>query len=69
MGFDLNATLSSCFTSGLSGMRERAFSLGGKLTVESVPGSGTRVTAFLPLSPVKEARTDFERKVEYLRDR
>jgi signal transduction histidine kinase len=48
-GFDLH---SGCFpgsTSGLSGMRERAFSLGGQLTVESSPGKGTRVAAILPL--------------------
>jgi len=54
VGFDLHATLSSGVTSGLSGMRERAFSLGGKLVVESAPGSGTRVKALLPLSPGKE---------------
>jgi PAS domain S-box-containing protein len=37
-------------SSGLYGMRERALSLGGKLTVESTPGVGTVVTAELPLS-------------------
>jgi signal transduction histidine kinase len=48
-GFDLHALRSPGSTSGLSGMRERAFSLGGKLTVESSPGKGTRLTATLPL--------------------
>jgi signal transduction histidine kinase len=35
---------------GLYGMRERALSLGGKLTVESTPAVGTIVTAELPIS-------------------
>lgn len=34
---------------GLSGMRERAVLLGGRLTVDSAPGGGTRVEAILPL--------------------
>ena len=34
---------------GLAGMRERAVSLGGELTVESSPGAGARVTGHLPL--------------------
>ena len=36
-------------SSGLQGMRERAILLGGSLTVESIPGSGTVVSADLPL--------------------
>jgi signal transduction histidine kinase len=32
-------------------MQERALALGGKLTVESVIGSGTTVTARVPLQP------------------
>jgi signal transduction histidine kinase len=39
---------------GLVGMRERATLLGGKLKVESGPGSGTRITAQIPLSPPSE---------------
>jgi signal transduction histidine kinase len=35
---------------GLQGMRERALLLGGNLTVESVPGIGTVVSAELPMS-------------------
>ncbi len=34
---------------GLSGMRERALELGGKLEVESRPGGGTRVKVEVPL--------------------
>ena len=33
---------------GLSSMRERAESLGGKLSIESAAGAGTRVRAALP---------------------
>jgi len=36
-------------TGGLSGMRERATMLGGELTLDSVPGTGTLLTAELPL--------------------
>jgi signal transduction histidine kinase len=40
------ATQSTC---GLTGMRERAELLGGRLTLESAPGKGTRVIVELPL--------------------
>lgn len=36
---------------GLSGMRERAEVIGGRLTVRSAPGRGTDVTLVIPLSP------------------
>jgi len=36
-------------TSGLTGMRERAQLLGGALTIESHPGSGTRLRLSLPV--------------------
>jgi signal transduction histidine kinase len=32
-------------------MRERAWAAGGELTVDSVPGRGTRVALDLPLEP------------------
>ena len=35
-------------SSGLSGMRERAFGLGGTWKMESAPGRGTRIEAHLP---------------------
>jgi signal transduction histidine kinase len=35
---------------GLHGMRERAVSLGGSVTVESTPGEGTTVYARIPLT-------------------
>lgn len=34
---------------GLIGMRERARSIGGQLTIESAPGQGTRITLMVPL--------------------
>ena len=37
-------------THGLAGMKHRVEAAGGKLTVESVPGEGTRISAMLPHS-------------------
>lgn len=54
-GFDPVAALAGP-TSGLAGMRERAFLLGGALTVESAPGAGTRVMATLPVGEPVERR-------------
>lgn len=48
-GFDPATGLGVSPTSGLPGMRERAFLLGGSLTVESTPGLGTQLRAELPL--------------------
>jgi signal transduction histidine kinase len=48
-GFDPEAVLSGMASSGLMGMRERALLLGGRFTVESSPGEGTRVQAELPI--------------------
>ena len=49
-GFDVDAVLANGMTGGLAGLRERAMLLGGRLTVESKPGAGTRLIAELPLS-------------------
>ncbi|MEJ6024263.1 CHASE3 domain-containing protein [Ramlibacter sp. PS4R-6] len=38
-------------THGLAGMRHRVEAAGGKLTVTSTPGRGTRIAAVLPASP------------------
>ena len=46
---------------GLSGMRERAALLGGRLTIESTPGSGTTVFVEIPVSddrPWSDTRGD-----------
>ena len=47
VGFDARPA-AVAHSSGLSGMRERAVSLGGDLTLDSSPGAGTRVTCELP---------------------
>ncbi|MGH8067838.1 MAG: PAS domain S-box protein [Candidatus Entotheonellia bacterium] len=49
IGFDPQTA--SAASSGLAGMRERASALKGHLTIESAPGSGTRILAEWPLSP------------------
>jgi signal transduction histidine kinase len=48
-GFDA-AELQRGWTSGLTGMEERARAVGGELDVESEPGLGTRVLADLPVA-------------------
>jgi signal transduction histidine kinase len=48
VGFDPHARRRA-HTMGMSSMRERADSVGGRLTIESAAGSGTRVAAELPL--------------------
>jgi signal transduction histidine kinase len=45
-GFDLTAARDS--THGLAGMKHRVEAAGGRLTVESTPGEGTRISATLP---------------------
>jgi signal transduction histidine kinase len=44
-GFDAKTEFATGNTSGLSGMRERAALVGGRLNIESRPGAGTRVRA------------------------
>jgi len=50
VGFDRDAAISAHISSGLSGMRERAALLGGRLSIESTPGSGTHLTAEFPIN-------------------
>lgn len=50
VGFDPQATLARESSSGLAGMQERVFLLGGELTIESAPGAGTCFVAELPLT-------------------
>lgn len=53
-GFDVRATRGMA-CAGLAGMRERARLAGGRVTLESAPGEGTRVRAVLPLGGLTEA--------------
>ena len=48
-GFDATASPGAGHL-GLAGMRERAELLGGRFELESAPGAGTRVRAYLPLA-------------------
>src|SRR5512136_164739 len=48
-GFAHKAVFASDTASGITGMQERAALLGGLLSVESVPGVGTRLAAEIPL--------------------
>ncbi len=50
-GYDFEAAYRAGASGGVSGMRERAALLGGRLRVESSPGAGARVTAELPVPP------------------
>ncbi|NJN17636.1 MAG: PAS domain S-box protein [Oscillochloris sp.] len=52
-GFEADIALNNGSTGGLSGMHERVQLIGGILTIESAPASGTHVIAELPL-PLKE---------------
>jgi PAS domain S-box-containing protein len=49
VGFDPEKAQSSAHTVGLAGMRHRASNVGGRLTIETSAGEGTRITAEVPL--------------------
>lgn len=49
-GFDPATVREAATTGGLSGIRERAELLGGRATVDSIPGRGTTILASLPLT-------------------
>jgi signal transduction histidine kinase len=51
-GFDVAKVRPS--THGLAGMRHRVEAAGGRLTVASTPGSGSRISAVLPKAPAPE---------------
>jgi signal transduction histidine kinase len=49
-GFEPATVLASHSSAGLAGMHERVELLNGSLNVESAPGQGTHITAWLPLT-------------------
>ena len=55
LGFDLDEVVAAGTGLGISGMRERAQSLGGRVTIESTPGGGTNLTATLPFTNAPES--------------
>jgi signal transduction histidine kinase len=48
-GFDMQAVTDTANSSGLKGMRERVDLLSGQFTVETLLGSGTKLTAEFPI--------------------
>ncbi len=55
-GFDTYITHNSSQAFGITGMRERAYLVGGRFEIESQPGAGTRVFAALPVGNRLERR-------------
>ena len=51
-GFDLDAVPAGV---GLTSIRDRVAAVGGRVTIDSTPGLGTRVSATIPLSPTHAA--------------
>jgi PAS domain S-box-containing protein len=62
-GFDAAEALAGRVTGGLSGMRERAALLRGKLALESAPGRGTALAVELPLDTPSRRETRTGRSV------
>ncbi|HNE28839.1 MAG TPA: ATP-binding protein, partial [Saprospiraceae bacterium] len=48
-GFDLAAPTSDGGGNGLPNLRQRAAEIGGKLSIETAPGQGTRIVLTAPL--------------------
>jgi signal transduction histidine kinase len=57
VGFSAGAPGSTTDGYGLLGMRRRAEGVGGRLTIESVPGSGATVNLLVPVAPIPVARS------------
>lgn len=57
-GFDLSS-LESGKTMGLQGMRERLMNLGGTLTIDTNPATGTRILAHLPRPSQTEEKAPY----------
>ena len=55
-GFDPEAALTTPRSIGLAGMQERVLLVGGRLTIDSRPGEGTKITAELPIRSAEKER-------------
>jgi len=55
VGFEPEKALARGVSSGLAGIRERAALLGGRVRIESAPGSGTHLTAEFPVSDLPKS--------------
>ena len=49
VGFDYASARASGDSAGLKGMNERLSMLEGRMTIDSTPGAGTKLTAIIPL--------------------
>jgi signal transduction histidine kinase len=58
VGFDIERASTGDGTVGLIGMRERASTFGGQLTIESSPGCGTKIHAELPIDGEEQKYDD-----------
>jgi signal transduction histidine kinase len=57
VGFSAVSPVSPTDGYGLLGMRRRAEGVGGRLTIESLPGSGATVNLFVPVAAIPVARS------------
>jgi PAS domain S-box-containing protein len=64
IGFGPQSVMMSGHSSGLTGMRERAVLLGGKLTIESSGGSGTCIMAEMPLTKLSTQKLNQSERSE-----
>ena len=55
-GFNVQEALASGQAGGLSGLQERISLCNGELEIESSPGSGTCLTAEIPIAPQGESQ-------------
>jgi signal transduction histidine kinase len=51
-GFDLDTVPAGA---GLTNIRDRVAAVGGRITIETAPGRGTRISAAIPLAPARAA--------------
>jgi signal transduction histidine kinase len=58
VGFDAEGVMAAARSDGLPGMRERVLLLGGRLVLESTPGSGCHLLAELPLRGHPRRKSD-----------